>query len=87
LTESGSLILSEPLGTGDAIVVTGSGNGCPLFLSNDQDLGPDHQISIDRRNDAVLKFNEFYDRVHVQTVRSRPDCVNWKLQAGIYAIS
>ncbi len=30
--ESGSLIRSEPLGTGDAIVVTGSGNCSPLVL-------------------------------------------------------
>ena len=31
--ESGNLILSDPLGAGDAIVVTGSGNCSPLALS------------------------------------------------------
>jgi hypothetical protein len=33
LTESGSLILSEPLGSGDEIVATRSGNRAPLALS------------------------------------------------------
>ena len=31
--DSGSLIRSDPLGAGDAIVVTGSGNCSPLALS------------------------------------------------------
>ncbi len=31
--DSGSRILSDPLGAGDAIVVTGSDNGVPVNLS------------------------------------------------------
>jgi hypothetical protein len=38
LTESVSLILSEPLGAGDAIVVTGSSNCSPLALSTSTTL-------------------------------------------------
>ncbi len=40
MTEAGSLIRSEPLGTGDVILATGSANWFPLVASTSTTLAP-----------------------------------------------
>ena len=83
--EAGSLILSEPLGAGDVILVTGSGNCSPLVF-DEHHRCPDHEVSICRRDYAVFKFNEIDDWVHAKMVCLSPDSVNRKLYLKPFTI-
>jgi hypothetical protein len=57
---------------GEVILITGSGNGCPLVLSTSWIFAPNHEVSIGRGDHAILNFDEIDDWVHAQTHTSPP---------------
>ena len=62
----GKRIRSEPVGSGDAIVVPWSGISAPRGLVDQQHLGLHHQIPAGRRDLAVLKLNEIDDGIYAR---------------------
>src|SRR5258708_8438405 len=91
--EAGSMILSKPLGNGEAIVVTGSGNCWPLVLLTSTTFALTirfrYVAEMTRFSSStklmagfMLQQTKLIDWFHVQTVRWRPDSVNRKLYLG-----